>query len=195
MRRRFLALGAVAVLLVSGCSSGGHHASGPTTSSAVVATPNPDVIPAVITPAYVNAVFRVLNHINGDAVRALISERSVSPVVTADLRAIYGASLYSVEVKVFQTGLVQDTSNLRTPPGDRVTTVVSLLTSSPSCIFAETTSSLAAVEVHPTQSAASEFWELQPKSPSDDPSHLNPTPWVLTYNQDFQRPTRLQSLC
>lgn len=195
MRRRFLALGAVAAILITGCSSGRHHATGPTTSTAVAASPNPDVIPAVITPAYVDAVFRVLNHINGNAVRTLVKQKSLTPVVKADLKAVYGGALYPVELEVFQAGLVQNASNLRIPPGDRVTSVVSLITATPSCIFVQTVSSLAAVEIRPTKAAASEYWELQPKSPTDDPEHLNPTPWILTYNRDFQTPTTMQGLC
>src|SRR5581483_4828845 len=97
MRRRFLAL-AMVMLAAGACSGSGHHSAGPTTTGQTVAAPNPDVIPPVITPAYVNAVFVVLNHINGNAVRSLVAAGKVTDQVTDDLRAIYSPNLYPVEL-------------------------------------------------------------------------------------------------
>lgn len=196
MRRRFLALAAV-VGILAGCSGSGHHSGTPPTSASrqTAASPNPDVIPPEITPAYVNAVFDVLNHINGNAVRALLAAGSVTPTVQQDLRAIYSPPLYSVELNVFQNGLTQGRSNLRRPVGDRRTTVSRLLAAVPSCIFVETTSDLSAVELRPTAHAASEYWELQRKAASQDPQGLNPTPWSLSYNQDYSSPTSVPDPC
>src|ERR1700757_4349359 len=105
MRRRHLALGLTAALFVAACSSGSHQASpsttppAPSTSAAGQTTvPNPDVIPPVITVAYVNAVFKALNHINGDAVRSLVASRQVTPTVETYLRAIYNDPLYTEEL-------------------------------------------------------------------------------------------------
>lgn len=194
MRRRYLAIGAVLVSVFAGCSSG-HHAAAPPTTTTAAASPNPDVVPAVITPAYVDAVFRVLNHINGNAVRALVGAGKMTPTVTSELKAVYGPPLYDVEAEVFQAGLSQDTSNLRRPPGDRVTRVLALITATPSCIFVRTATDLSAVEIHPTGTAASEYWEFQPKKPGDDPTGINPTPWLLTYNADYQTATSVPSTC
>lgn len=195
MRRRFVALAAVLGVL-AGCSGPAHHSSAPaTTASQTAASPSPDVIPPVITPAYVNAVFAVLNHINGNAVRALLAAGSVTPGVESELHAIYGPPLYSVELKVFQNGLSQGRSNLRNPVGDRRTTVREVLAASPSCLFVETISDLSAVEVTPSAHPASEYWELQPKAPSEDPGDLNPTPWILSFNQDYATPTSVPNPC
>ena len=193
MRRRVAFAVAVAAVLTS-CSSG-HHAAAPTTSTAQAASPNPDVVPAVITPAYVDAVFRVLNHVNGDAVRATVAAKGITPGVMARLRAIYGGPLYEVEVRVYEEALAQGLTNLRNPPGDRVTSVLSLLQASRSCIFVRTVSSLAAVEEQPTASPASEYWKIQPKDSTDDPQNLNPTPWAMTYNQDYETPTTVPDQC
>lgn len=194
MRRRYLAIGAALISLLAGCSSG-HHAATPSTTSTTSSSPNPDVVPADITPAYVDAVFAVLNHINGDAVRSLLTAGRLTSSVTADLGAIYGPPLYSVEAKVFQAGLSQNTSNLRRPPGDRLTRVLSVITANPSCIFVKTASDLSSVELHPTVTPASEYWELQTKAQGEDPSHINPTPWVLTFNADYRTSTDLPSTC
>ena len=72
----------VAILLTLAACSGKSHDSAPTTpppttaattqaSPPTTAGPNPDVIPPVITAAYVNAVFAVLNHVYGDATRTI----------------------------------------------------------------------------------------------------------------------------
>ena len=195
MRRRFLALGAVAVILVSGCSSGGHHASGATTSSAVGASPHPDVIPAVITPAYVNAVFRVLEHIDGDASRALIASDAVTPGVLADVRAIYNDPLYAQEVQIAQESVHGDLANVRHPPGDVRITVLSLISASRSCIFVKTASDYSAVLRQPGPPVASEYWALKPKQAGGDPGHLNPTPWALSFNVDYKTATSIPDQC
>ena len=86
MRNKLLSFcSLVALLGVLAACSGKSHDAAPTTSAPpppttaattqaslpASTTPNPDVIPPMITVAYVNAVFAVLNHLNGNAVRAL----------------------------------------------------------------------------------------------------------------------------
>ena len=194
MKRRVRGLSAVvgSIVLMTACSSG-QHISAPTTTTSTA--PNPDVIPAVITPAYVDAVFKELNHVNGDAVRSVLSNGSVAPAVSAKIRAVYGDPLYAIELRVFTAGLSQNTSNLRRPPGDRVTSVDSLISASQTCIFVRTTSDLSAVELRPTGIATDEYWVLRPKLARNDPEQLNPTLWSLTYNQDFQTPTSVPNQC
>ena len=115
--------------------------------------------------------------------------------VRSTLRAIYNDPLYEVEVRVFEQSLSTQFSNVRRPPGDRVTVVMHLLTASPKCIFVSTRSDLSAVEVTPTQTAASEYWELQPKQPGADPTRVNPTPWALSFNEAFITPTTIPTKC
>ena len=203
MRRRIWALGVVVLLvLVGACSSGGHRpdpstsssVAAPTTSTAPVA-PNPYVVPPVITPAYVDAVFKVLNHINGNAVRALVASGAMTPEVYSELQAIYSDPLYPVEVRVFEAGLTESRSNLKPTLGDRQTTVLKVLAETPTCIGVSTRTSLQEVEIHPTAVAAAEYWSLRRKTNIDDPARLNPTPWVLNFNQDFQVPTPPPTLC
>ena len=182
---------AVLTFAVPACSGGGHKGSKPP----AVPGPNPDVIPAVITPAYVNAVFKVLNHINGDAVRAVVASHQISPLVERQLQAIYAGPLFAVEVKVFQQGLSSGLMNVKANPGDRVTVVRRLISTSPNCIFVETSSDLSAVEVKPGPPAASEYWQLTLKDSTEDPRDINPTPWMLSNNEDFMVPTTVDSPC
>ena len=186
-------LAAVAILaLVPACSSGSRKGSQPPPTAP---GPNPDVIPAVITPAYVDAVFKVLNHINGNAVRELVASRRLSPSVTSALQAIYADPLYEVELRVFEQGLATGLANVRIHPGDRTTRVARLISWTGTCIFVQTSSNLSAVEVKPGPLAASEYWKLGLKTASEDPNHLNPTPWVLEDNQDYMVPTTVANPC
>ena len=195
MRRRYLAIGAVLIGLLSGCSSGGRHASAPATTLATASSPNPDVVPAVITPAYVNAVFRVLEHIDGNASRALIAAHAVTQEVTADIRAIYNDPLYAEEVRIAEESVQGDLSNVKRPLGDVRVVVTHLISSSPTCVFLEATSDYTEVVGSLPAAPASEYWELEPKQAGADPDRLNPTPWSMSFNRTFQTPTELPNQC
>lgn len=192
MRRRFLALGLAAMVALSaGCSGGGHpRAVAPTTT-----TTDPYEVPDVITVAYVNRVFAALNHVYGDAFRALLSTHSVSPGVLADLRSIFNDPLYASEVRVAQATVDARLTGLRTQPGDILTTVNDLISVSPRCIFVETSSSYASVQTGPPILYASEYWVLKPKQAGADPNHYNPTPWALSFNIDYETPTTIPDQC
>ncbi len=202
MRRKLVALGGAVVVALAACSGSSHQTS-PTTLSPTTDSPppstaaaiNPDVIPPVITAAYVNAVFVVLNHINGDAVRSLVASKKVTPAVEMYLRAIYNDPLYSQEVKIAQQSIAGDLSNVRRPPGDLVTTVDRLISTSKTCVFAETQTDFAQVLVDPSAPAASEYFAMTRKQSGSDPGHLNPTPWSLSFNADYLSPTTIPSQC
>ena len=200
MRRRFLALGAVMTVAAAACSSPSHRADPPTTprppaTSAAPVGPNPDVVPTVITPAYVDAVFAVLDHLDGDASRELLKSGSVSDVVRTDLRAIFNDPLYAQELEIAGQSLHGDLTNVRRPPGDTVISVVRLISASPTCVFVQTQSDYSAVLVHVGKPVADEYWALKPKASGDDPNHLNPTPWSLSFNADFLTPTSIPNQC
>lgn len=201
---------AVALLLtfLAACSGKSHDAASttsvppptPTTAATVQATPpttapNPDVIPPVITVAYVNAVFAVLNHINGDAVRALVAANQVTSTVRLYLRAVYNDPLYAEEVKIAQQSIDGSLSNVRQPPGDRTTRTNKLIAATKSCVFIETSTDLSRVLVHPTAEAASEYYTLTAKQPRVDPQHLNPTPWAISFNATYVVPTTIPNQC
>jgi hypothetical protein len=188
MKRLSASLGVVigVLLLASACSSG-HHTAGP--------TPNPDVVPAVITPAYVNAVFKVLEHVDGNASRALIASKAVTPQVLADIRSIYNDPLYTEEVRIANESLQGSRSNIRQPLGDVDVTVIRMISASPTCIFVQTSDDYSAVLVTPGPSPAAGYWGLRPKQPGADPSGLNQTPWALFFNAVYQSRTSVPDQC
>lgn len=183
MRRRILALGAVLACLVAGCSSS--HRAAATTTTSTVPGPNPDVVPAVITPAYVNAVLADLNHVYGNATRALVATKAVTPAVREDLRAIFNDPLFAQQLSEATQSLSGPIQNVRSDPGDGTITVRRLIRSSGTCIFVETETNLSTVLVRPSPSPVAEYYELDLKQKGIDPNHLNPTPWAFGYNVDF----------
>lgn len=181
------------VALVPACSSGSRKGSQPPPTAP---GPNPDVVPAVITPAYVDAVFKVLNHINGNATRLLAAQHFVSPVVREDYRAIYNDPMYDSELTAADESLQQGViENVRPDAGDARTNVVRLISASNKCIFVETHTDLSGVFIQPRPMPASEYYELSPKQGGADPLHLNPTPWAISFNVAFLQPTDAPSRC
>jgi hypothetical protein len=180
------------VLALGACSSAVHR--GVAASTTTTTSVDPDVVPAVITAAYVDAVFRVLNHINGEAVRALVAARAVTPEVKLYLRAIYNDPLYATEVKIAQQTLAQ-LSNFRHPPGDVDSQVVRVIHAARTCIFVSIAATFSAVVFHPGASAAADYWRLSPKQVGIDPKHLNPTPWALSFNATYPTPTVIPDQC
>ena len=197
MKRIYLALGALFLLLVPACSSPSHAADPPSTTAAPTKTApaDPYAIPQVITVAYVNSVLKALFDVYGDATRSLAAERAVTPSVKADLRAIYLDPFYGDQIRAADISLRGAISNIRSDPGNPVATVEHLDDGSASCIFVETKTDLAAVLRSTTPGAASEYYELVPKPSSIDPGHINPTPWAIGFNVAYTTPTRMVHGC
>lgn len=141
-----------------------------------------DPVPAVITVPYVNNVLAQLNRVYSAALKTSLETRSVNSQVKTDLRAIYADPLYSEEVRGFELQLEHLPNDLRSPLGNRVTTVVKLISASRSCIFVSTKEDFSKIVSNPGPRFGSEYYSLVPRKAKDDPDHLNPTPWQFGYN-------------
>lgn len=191
MRLRILAVGGTIVLALAGCASGHAHAS-PTTTSPTPTTVaiNPDLVPPVITVAYVDAVFNVLNHLYGNATRAELSARAMTSITIEDLRAAYLDPQYAFEIGIFRSALQGALGQLRSHPGDRVFNVSNLLVANQTCIEAQVLSNYAAVDLNSAPPSTG-YVELRPKQSNDDPQHRNPSPWAIYY----EKTTRPSQTC
>ncbi len=211
MRREALVLGA-AMLLCAGCSSAGRASATSATSPAVTpATPavttlpaetttpgtgiNPDVIPSVITIPYVDAVFKVLEHLDGDVSRSLLAAGRLTPTATSYLRSIFNDPLYAKEISIAQQGIAGSTSNVRRPPGDVVLKVVDLISASPTCIFASTSADYSAVLIKPETPPASAYIGLDLKQVGTNNGSVNPTPWAIFFNAVFVQEAVVPNQC
>lgn len=190
--RRVILMFTFLTVSASACSGGSGHAS-PTPSTTL--GPNPDVVPQVITADYVNAVFKVLNHLDGDVTRSLVAGGAITSQDFAILRAIYNDPLYAEEVKIAQQTLAGGSANARHPPGDRITNVIQLVDAAPACVFVSTRSDYSQVVLHVAHPAVSEYWSLKPKQSGSDPSAINPTPWAFGFNANYTTPTSIPDQC
>ena len=208
MRREALVLGA-AMLLCAGCFSAGRvSADSPTSAATTVAATtlpavtttsgtgiNPDVIPSVITIPYVNAVFKVLEHLDGDVSRSLLAAGRLTPSATSYLRSIFNDPLYAKEVTISKQSIAGDTSNVRRPPGDVVLKVVDLVSASPTCIFASTSADYSAVLIKPETPPASAYIGLDLKQVGANNGSFNPTPWAIFFNAVFVQEAVVPNQC
>jgi hypothetical protein len=157
---------------------------------------NPNAVPGVITPAYVDSVFVVLNHVYSNAARELRRAHTVTPQVKANLRAVFNDPAYATQLDAAQQALAQGiVSNLRLNGSDPVTTVIRLVTAHPNCIFVQTSTDFSPIEIHLTPQPASQYYELRPKQIGSDPGHLNATPWAIVRDEAFETPTTVASTC
>jgi hypothetical protein len=190
--RRVIAAGVLVAALAGGCSSGSHHVTSPSTTAAA----NPEVVPAVITPAYVDSVFVVLNHAYSTAARELRTAHSLTPQVKANLRAVFNDPVYGTQIQAAEQAVQEGAiNNVRSHGGDATTVVTSLIAASPTCVFVQARTDVSALYVRVGSDPASEYYELQPKVLGNDPSGINSTPWAISVDRAFTTPTRLPSSC
>ena len=168
---------AVMLSTLAACSGGGHKAAQPLPAPG----PNPDVIPAVITPAYVNAVFRVLNHIYGNALREEVTTRQVDGTVLHDLEAIYSEPQLAVEESIFQQALNGSLNYVVTSPGDRVFTTKALQSAGPRCIQAQELADYSTVDR--SRGSNQSLIVVLARTPQNQGSSRNPTPWSISYEK------------
>jgi hypothetical protein len=218
MRRFYLALGGVAMLVVTACGSSGHRADSvppvatappstagpvatsstdPTTTLPATTTTVPDtaIVPATITVAYVDAVLAKLNHIYGDAVRASVAAHALTFDADKDLGAIYTVSLAAEEHILFAEALANETQNVRKVPGDPITSVQKLIYASTTCIYAQVQTDSDPVVIHPVAPLADEFMGLRRITAGADLVGLNHTPWIWFFDGVTKTASKVPNQC
>ena len=211
MRSTVRALGVAVLVAAAGC--GGHASAVATTSTTAGSVASPSTVPtttvastsssstvpsttttqaidtsgvpAVITVPYINAVLAQLNHVYGNAVRLVVQTGTVPPAAIADVRSVFNDPEFENQINIFTQEILEPLDFVRRPPGDRVTTVRRLISSTRGCVFAETSTDYSRVDVTAVSSPVGEFFELRLKQMNDDPDHLNPTPWAIEKAASF----------
>lgn len=186
--RRVLVALAGALLVAAGCSDGSRS----TTETPLPLNPLPSqppptaktiditTVPEVIDLAYVSAVMDALNHVLGEAARHLYTVKRVDERVRLALQAIYSSEEYELELANFRGGAATAVEQfLRDPPGDPVTKIKSVLSSSPKCIVAAQRTDLAPLYQDTDPPLDGAVVQLVLSSVDTDPSGLNPTPWLI----------------
>jgi len=183
----------MAAAVVVGMATGACGASSPraTTSATVPATvastnpTDPYAVPATIDAAYLNRVFAALDHVEGDASRIIVAKRALVPDAAERLSAIYGSDQFTLQTNAWLDLVDRGLAGFRDPVGDRRTTATRILSLSTACIFVATSRDYSAVDASPPPPKV-EFVSLRPADVAKDPSDLNPTPWIISW-QGFNR--------
>lgn len=145
-------------------------------------TTNPYAVPATIDAAYVNRVLAGLDAVVGDIARAVLKARTVTPQISDRLDAVYTDSEASFFVLALSKNQADGFPGFFPVPGNRKTSVVSLIRVAPECIFARVTRDMSAVGPNPNPGLTEQWVALVPLDTSRDPARTNPTPWMLAYD-------------
>ena len=163
----------VVLLAVPACTN--HASSG--------AQPLPSVTPgATAEESALNAVLAGLDGVMGDLQRILVRERRITPEVTDRLRAIYTGPELLNQIDAFKADVAAGLTGYKSNPGNRVTTVSRVVTATSECVLAQVDRDYSPVTQGARDARASLYVILVPKRDTDDPRHLNPTPWTMLYD-------------
>lgn len=186
-RTAILAAAAIALTAAVACSTGGadkgRAGANPTlaTDPPATTTTNPYAVPAVIDAAYVNRVLAGLDATLGDVTRLIVKTRTIPREAYERMRAVFNDDdRLQLEIDLFQRDLRNGLDGYRPSPGNSVTTVSQLLTTTDSCVFARVTRDYTAVGLDSL--SASTLWvALKPLNISRDPNGYNTTNWAFHY--------------
>jgi hypothetical protein len=181
----------LSLVLLASCASGTRKAAPPSatvgTAAPTTTTTDPYAVPAVIDAAYVNRVLAGLDAGVGDVVRMVVATKTIPREAYDRLRALYATdAMLQFKIDSFQSDLADNLPGYRSTPGNKITTVASLLSTSSRCIYAKVSRDYAAVSVAPNPNLATQWVAIQPLDPSRDPNHYNSVRWAYVYD-GFER--------
>jgi hypothetical protein len=191
--RRIILLGLIASVVAGACGGKGPPAatqatvpqSAPSTTAA-----DPYAVPATIDAAYLNRVFAALDAVDSDATRIIVETRSLPPAAADRLVSIYGQQELPVQTARWLDRIDAGLPEFKPHPGAQKTTVVRLLSSRPTCVFATVKRDHTAVAIDPPPSHEI-FVYLAPLDPVRNQKGFNPTPWAIGgegFNSDGSMP-------
>lgn len=172
IRRRIPPVLALVALLAAACGSPTDQEE-PTPATTTTTASEP----AVVSQESVARILVDLDRVQGDVLRRIVEAGGVGHDTLAPLEAIFLEPELSAQRDAF-AGLGDRLGEVRTPPGDNLTTVVRLLSDRTDCIYAEVTVDVSATVVAPPPPFTS-FVALRPLPPGADPADVNPTPYAI----------------
>jgi hypothetical protein len=175
---------AIVPVLAAACggstASAGAGATVPHAAPTSTTSADPYAVPSPITVAYVQRVLDELDSISGQAISIVVAQRSLVPDAARRLRAISTSASFSQQSMIMLNQIDSGLSNYRVPPGPVHDKIDRLISANPSCVFASLTRDFSAVEKAPELSPTT-YLVLRPRAAADDPTNLNPTPWVIDF--------------
>ena len=186
---RVRALAVIAVVALASCRDGGAEEprttvpTAPDTSSSTTGTTAVSYeIPATIDAPYIEKVMAALDHVYGEGARYMASNRKVDGQFAEYLAAAFGGESFSLKQQLWGQIITDDFRLLRPEPGDAETTVKQVLIAEPTCVIFEAGRDFFPIFTEPDQPGPPRFVALVPLPPDRDVRHLNPTPWLITFD-------------
>jgi len=181
------ALALALLLAATAChpSSAEKAAAGPTptvaTEPAPTTTTDPYAVPAVIDTPYVNRVLAGLDAQMGDVTRMVIQTKTIPREAYDRMRAVYGNDQrLQLAIDNFQVDMQRGFVDYRPVPGNKITKVVTLITTTRSCIFAQVSRDYSQVGVD-SRTADMQWIALKPRDVARDQHGYNETGWAYAY--------------
>jgi hypothetical protein len=185
---------AIVPVLAAACggstASAGPGATVPHAAPTSTTSADPYAVPSPITAAYVQRVLDAIEGINNQATLIMVQQRQLSPPVARLMRSISTTDEFSQQTKILLDELDKGLPNYRSKPAPVHDSVHQLVFANGSCIFAATTRDLSGLLTSSPPLHVS-YFILRRLQAADDPTHLNPTPWVISflgYNTDNSLP-------
>jgi len=191
VRTRLALAAAILVLSTVGCSGDDNRADRiPSatvgTEPPTTTTTNPYAIPVAIDAAYVNRVLAGLDAVVGDAIRIVVTARFINRDASDRLKAVYGTDAQlDFTLDLLSQDVARGLSGYRSPPGNKVTNVTELLSSSSSCIYTKVSRDYSRVGVGTVPTDDVQWIALRPLDRSRDAFNYNYVGWAYIY-EGFQ---------
>ena len=192
---RAVVAGLLLVTALAACSPDDEPAA-PTatlgTAPPVTPTTDPYAVPPVIDAAYVNRVLEALDAAVGEVVRIVVREKRIPQEAADRLQALYlDERRIQLELDSFQDDMRDNFRSYRTEPGNQDSTVLDLISGTPTCIFAKIRRDYSMVGTAIADNSITQWVGLKPRDPSRDLRGFNPTPWAIVvdgFQQDLSQP-------
>lgn len=138
---------------------------------------DPTKVPTKITKPYLDAVFKELQKVVGDARREIHAANDLTKSATDKLDAVYSKELSQVILNNYAQNVGPGLTFPPQPDGDAIVTTNEVISATPTCVFASVHEDFSPV-TGKKDSVFNRWIALQRRdSPGDQ---LNSTPWVMT---------------
>jgi hypothetical protein len=174
----------------NGTASAGPGATIPQAASTSTTSADPYAIPSPITAAYVQRVLDAIEAINNQATLVMLQTRSFTPEVASLFRSVSTAQEFHDQMQILLAQLDQGLPNYRRQPGAVRDTVARLVFASDSCIFVGADRDFSTL-LSTAPQRHQFYFALRRTQSGDDPTHINPTNWVVAFlghNSDESQP-------
>jgi len=169
------------------------EAASPTPTAAPSPTEESFTPPDPIDAAYVERVLNRLYATEGDVVRDIVEERTVSEESAARLNEIYTEEYAALVVEAYRGLTDEQVATLRDPPGASTFEVEQVLSSTGDCLFVSGRRQYREVQIEPRdRSGEIDFVRLLPDA---ETSPGNPTGWVVADLRTRPLGTQEEDLC